>query len=73
MNNILFINACARKDSRTKELANVVLSRLKGEITEINLLKENLKPLSEEDIKVLASLDTGKGSSWPYSMHEEFY
>ena len=29
--------------------------------------------LSEEDIKVLASLDTGKGSSWPYSMHEEFY
>ena len=29
--------------------------------------------LSDADIKILASLDTGKGGSWPYSMHEEFY
>ena len=65
MNNILFINACARKDSRTKELANVVLSRLKGEITEINLLKENLKPLSEEDINLRFSLTAKKDFSNP--------
>ena len=29
--------------------------------------------LSDADIKILASLDTEKGGSWPYSMHEEFY
>ena len=39
-------------------------------IENLNIFNFNL---SEEDIKVLASLDTGKGSSWPYSMHEEFY
>ena len=65
MNNILFINACARKDSRTKELANVVLSKLKGKITEINLLKENLKPLSEEDINLRFSLTAKKDFSNP--------
>jgi diketogulonate reductase-like aldo/keto reductase len=37
-----------------------------------NLNVFNFK-LSDEDIKILASLDTGKGGSWPYSMHEEFY
>lgn len=48
MNNILFINACVRKESRTKELADVVLSKLQGTITEVNLEKENLKPLNLE-------------------------
>ena len=37
-----------------------------------NLNVFNFK-LSDADIKILASLDTGKGGSWPYSMHEEFY
>lgn len=63
MNNILFINACARKNSRTKELADVVLSRLNGNITEVNLLKENLKALTEEDINLRFSLISKKDFS----------
>lgn len=63
MNNILFINACARKDSRTKELADVVLSKLNGNITEVNLLKENLQPLNEETINLRFSLAAKKDFS----------
>ena len=46
MKNILFVNACLRKESRTKELADTVLSQLKGTITEVNLDKENLSALN---------------------------
>ena len=46
MKNILFINACLRKESRTKELADTVLSQLKGNVTEVNLDKENLSALN---------------------------
>lgn len=44
-NKILFINACVRDNSRTAELSRYLLDRLDGEITEINLYKENLLPL----------------------------
>ena len=29
--------------------------------------------LKEEDMKLLSSIDTGRGGSWPSSMREEFY
>ena len=45
MKNILFINACVRKNSRTVSLAQYILDKLNGEICEINLERENLKPL----------------------------
>ena len=35
--NILYINACVRKDSRTNELAQYTLKKLQGDIKEINL------------------------------------
>ena len=35
MNKILFVNACVRKESRTRYLARLVLSRLEGMITEV--------------------------------------
>ncbi len=35
MEKILFINACVRKDSRTKILADHLLSKMSGEITEV--------------------------------------
>ena len=44
-NKIVFINACVRSESRTAELAKHLLDRLDGEITEVNLYKENLLPL----------------------------
>lgn len=48
MNKILFINACVRKQSRTRKLADCVLKRLEGEIIERNLEKEQLKALNAE-------------------------
>lgn len=44
-NKILFINACVRNGSRTKELADHFLEDTEGEITEVNLYKENIFPL----------------------------
>ena len=34
---ILFVDACVRDDSRTKRLANEVLSRLKGDVKTVKL------------------------------------
>ena len=44
--NILFINACVRKESRTLVLAKNILSKMQGDIIEIDLAKENLAPLN---------------------------
>ena len=48
---ILFINACVRENSRTLKLAKSILSNMSGEITEVNLNKENLSPLNCELLK----------------------
>ena len=45
MEKILFINACVRENSRTLELARCILDKLNGEMGEINLEQENLKPI----------------------------
>lgn len=47
---ILFINACVRKESRTKRLADFLLNKLNGEFKEINLEKENISPLTNETL-----------------------
>ncbi len=44
--NILFINACVREHSRTLELAKHLLPHLEGNVTEFNLEKANLRPLT---------------------------
>lgn len=46
MNQILFINACVRENSRTLRLARRALSRFEGSITEVNLQKEAIPPLT---------------------------
>jgi len=46
----LFINACVRPNSRTKQLADCVLSKLNDEVVEIKLAEENILPL---DLKTL--------------------
>ena len=56
-NKILFINACARPGSRTEELSRYLLNELEGEITEINLYKEQLLPLCNEGIEKRAMND----------------
>lgn len=50
MEKILFINACVRPNSRTLELAKTVLDCLDGEITELCLEKEDIKPLNAETL-----------------------
>lgn len=51
MNNILFVNACVRPESRTLKLAQHVLGKLNGNIQEVNLEKENIQPLNLEALK----------------------
>ena len=45
MDNILFINACPRPDSRTRELAQHVLSKLEGNVEKLRLFDEQIAPL----------------------------
>lgn len=42
MEKILYINACVRPESRTDALANYLLTRLSGEVTERNIYEEDL-------------------------------
>ena len=44
--NILFINACVRENSRTLCLAKHLLTKLDGNITELNLAQENIQALN---------------------------
>ena len=46
--NTLSINACPRKDSRTKILADYLLTKFNSHVQERNLTKTTLLPLSEE-------------------------
>lgn len=48
MEQILFVNACARPDSRTYELAKHVLSKLDGRTEEVRLFDEQIPPLDWE-------------------------
>ncbi len=48
---ILFINACPRKDSRTKILADYLLSKLNDTVQERNLTKTAILPLTEETLE----------------------
>ena len=49
--NILFINACVRPDSRTLILANHLLTHLDGDVTEVNLEKENIQALNRNTLE----------------------
>ena len=53
---ILYINACVRDESRTNDLAQYALSKIEGEIEEINLNNEQIKPLSKDSLKLRDSL-----------------
>lgn len=61
MNKILFINACVRPNSRTYELAKHALSLLDGDVDELCLIDEELRPYTNEMLemrdKLIASGD----------------
>ena len=48
---ILFVNACARPDSRTYELTQHLLNYLNGKITQIDLYRMNLSPIDSKDLE----------------------
>ena len=50
MNNILYVNATMREDSRTDELAKYFLRRLDGNIAELKLTRENISFLNEKTL-----------------------
>ena len=49
---ILFINACVRENSRTKQLAEHVLTKLPGEVCEVFLETAGIEPLRRENLKI---------------------
>lgn len=51
MDNILFINACVRPDSRTRELAEVLLKKLEGEAQEVRLQEMSLPLLDLKGVE----------------------
>lgn len=51
MEKILFVNACVRPMSRTMELARCVLSRLEGEVEEVNLEAAAIQPHTWESLQ----------------------
>ena len=53
--NTLFINACPRKDSRTRMLADYLLTKFNNNVQERNLTKTTLLPLSEEMLECRAA------------------
>lgn len=48
MDKILYINACIRRESRTEILAKYLLSKLEGQIEEVNLQREAIPALNGE-------------------------
>ena len=66
MKKILFVNACVREDSRTLLLARHYLSHLDGEIEEVDLAKEDVRPLNRETLKAREK-DVACGNVKPYS------
>lgn len=47
---ILYISACVRKNSRTRLLVERLLDKLEGDITAVDLAKENIPPLNGETL-----------------------
>ena len=50
MENILFVDACVRPESRTRALAEYLLEKLGGEVTVLRLPEENMIPLDLEGL-----------------------
>lgn len=56
MEKILFVNACIRPESRTLRLARHLLSKLEGEVLNVNLEEEAIPALSTESLKYRQAL-----------------
>lgn len=70
---ILFVNACVRKDSRTKILADCLLSKMEGDIEEVCLEKVTFPVTDEEYLnKRQACIDKGDFSDPMFALAKQF-
>lgn len=65
MKNILFINACVRPESRTLELARLALEQLRGQVTEVNLEREAIVPLTGKTLEQRTAALEAQGAAAP--------
>lgn len=71
--NILFVNACPRKDSRTKILADYLLAKFNSNVQERNLTKTTQFPLSEQELERRTILADKKDFNHPlFQLAKEF-
>lgn len=61
MKRILFVNACVRKQSRTRRLAEHLLARLDGTVEEVNVA-ELMLPAADEDFLLRRDALAAQGS-----------
>lgn len=59
---LLYIDACPRKESRTRLIADALLEKIKSNhcVQRLNLFEENLKPLDEEGLNKRTELLNNK-------------
>ena len=48
---LLYVNACVRKNSRTKKLADYLVKKLEADVEQVNLIDCNLSALTAKDIE----------------------
>ena len=69
MDRILFVNACVRPQSRTLKLARFLLSRLPGQVTEVDLNITPVPPLDREGLNRRDALLAAQDFSAPMLRH----
>lgn len=73
MNKILFVNACARENSRTLQLAERLMKNLNGEREDINLYEIELSPLDARGITTRENASrTGDFSDGIFNLAKQF-
>ncbi len=73
MDKILFINACVRKTSRTFELAKCALDCIEGDVKDVRLEYEDIKPLNEKSLAERDSLiEKGDFSNEMFNFARDF-
>ncbi len=65
MEKILFVNACVRPESRTRELAKLAISRLSGKVEVLDLAMAEIAPLTEETLNARTVALEQKGNTSP--------
>lgn len=70
---VLFINSCARPNSRTFELAQHLLNCLEGEITHVNLYGTDVRSIDNEDLeKRTENVKNGNFSLAEFDLAKQF-